>query len=342
MLRYFLLLLCIVACVLSFSGRRVMTAADERYGLKMERSFRQAEYMADHAAMLARANEILYYFNQFIIDDHIYNIQLHAQLQRGEVYCAMGQRKQAEADFDAVIAKSSSLPIKLKAFRCKMMAARLPGKQQYARLNNYGKAILKLFRKIKKTEWFKTDQEKAAFSLFLYGEAVHLWCVSLLEQKQYDMAKKIYFDYLAEYKDDTEFQKIFDGAPYIYYGLVRIYRKEKDFVREEYYLKRCLASISIKNYAYAGMFLRAAGYAIREGNFDRAIKYCDTGLAWGMKQRFPSKEDEQGYYEMLWAGKREIYQQMNQPEKAEECSRRIKSKLDSDELDKLRHLLFVF
>ena len=339
LLTYFICV--IVACLSCACGKRKMTRADEKTALAIVEKYDQAQYSGDFSAMLDRANELLDFSRRFDMDEMSRSVRVLGWLRRGETYLELEQPERAEADYDAIILETNVYRELIRAYIAKIqLRIQFPGKLE-GRVEDFAKAVFDMLDEVKNKKQYREDPELQSEFLDHYGDFVFVYGMYLqLRTREYDRAEKLYLDYFSRFETDGEFLRVYYMAPVLYFYLAHVYRKKKDFAREEVWLKRSLelTAGSKKVAAYPGIFLRNAGYAIRAGDFNKALEYCDRGLQ--LKPYFPSMQFKQSYYDMLWAGKEMIYRRMGQLEKAKECAGRVRGKLNSDQQEELQVFLF--
>jgi len=341
LLTYFICL--IGACLSCACGKRKMTPDDEKTALAIVEKYDQAQYAGDLSAMLDRADELLDFSRRFEMDEMSRSVRVLGWLRRGETYLELEQTERAEADYDAIIRETNVYRELIRAYIAKILLRTQSNCKLEGRVEDFAKTVFDMLDEVKKKKQYQEDPELQSEFLAHYGDLVFVYGMYLqLQTHEYDRAEKLYLDYFSQFKTDEEFLRVYFMAPVLYYYLAHVYRKKKDFVREEVWLKRSL-ELTVGNKkvaAYPGIFLRNAGCAIRAGDFNKALEYCDRGLQ--LKPYFPSMAFKQLYYDMLWTGKEMIYRRMGQQEKAKECAGRIRGKLNSDQQEELQVFLFEF
>ena len=328
-----ILLLCVGLCSCS---KRKAEFTDEQKMLELNEKFLQAEKKDDFAGMQKIAEEMYSLARELEPDETGRLMMAGAHIKRGLAYSDQKKRKEAFKEFDAAIAISPDPSLVLYTYNLKISTSL---SRKYAgEVNEIITACLREYEKIKASEAFRKDSEFRENILNSYSGVVFSYCHFLFWMKKYARAKKMIFNFLAEFKSETDFGRQTDFSASIFFILSQAFRGEKNFAQERYYLTKSLYWAKQEKYVFEFLYLRLAAYEVMQKKYDQALSYCDSGLA--MKQ-FVSNQVYEDSCAMLLFAKSKIYEEMGQPEIAAEFAQKALKLNSSPHFQKIFNLWWV-
>ena len=150
--------------------------------------------------------------------------------------------------------------------------------------------------------------------------------------KNVDRIKKIIHNFIADFESEDDFGRTTDASASIFFLLAEAFREEKNFEKEQFYLKKSFHWAMQGKFVDGSLYLRLAAYEVKRGNYEQALAYCDSGLA---SKQILSNQLHAAQQAILLFAKSKIYEKMGRPETAREYVEKSRMLCQAPNLRKL-------
>ncbi len=293
--------------------KRNATVDDEQTMIDLAIKFNQAEKNDDIHTMERLADEMYSFASQFSDTVRGRRILAGANVKKGIVYCHQKNRAKALEAFDVAISNSPDAETVMYAYSLKLTC--FWSKKYIEEIHDIMDACRKEYEKIKTSEEFRKNPEFRRSIQNKYSYSIDGYCFFILLFKEVDRIKKIIHNFIADFESEDDFGRTTDASASIFFLLAEAFREEKDFEKEQFYLKKSFHWAKRGKFVDGSLYLRLAAYEVKRGNYEQALAYCDSGLA---SKQISSNQLHAAQQAILLFAKSKIYEKMGRPETARE------------------------
>ena len=309
--------------------KRNATVDDEQTMIDLAIKFNQAEKNDDIHTMERLADEMYSFASQFSDTVRGRRILAGANVKKGIVYCHQKNRVKALEAFDVAISNSPDAETVMYAYSLKL--SYFWSKKYVEEIHGIMDACRKEYEKIKTSEEYRKDPGFRQAIQNKYSHSIDGYCSFILHFKGFGRIKKIIHDFIADFGSEDDFARITDESSLHYFLLAEAFRGEKDLEKEQFYLNKSFYWAKRGKFVYEYLYLRLAAHELKLGNYEQALKYCDSGLT---EEQILTNLLHAESQAILLIAKSKIYEKMGRPETAREYLKKSRKQCQSPNLRK--------